>query len=216
MKIRWGVAAFVPLLTLSSCAPWTVRPIDSNKSSGAAQTPSPAAYVDSIWSTKLVPLVLNSAVDTRTLLDAYLKSPQDAVARYGHREGKGPVYFLVKGEGRVTAVDTRSRVGLVLVDLPPFDQKPDISILVGPVLRGTALRDSTGLIRFTDFANQLQFADAGNAINDRVLRSVLASVDVGKLKGKRISFAGAVTADPHAMPPLRELMPVRLDVEDGK
>ena len=203
---------------LGSCVPWTVRPIDADKEAPpqAAAVTNPAAYVDSIWTSKLLPAVLNSAVDARTLLDALAKSPEEAQTRYGHRDANGPVYFLVKGEGRVTGVDTRSRVGLALVDVAPFDQEPEVSIQIGPVLRGTSLRDATGLVRFTDFVNQLQFADAGNELNDRVLKTVLAPLDKPKLKGSDISFAGTLAAEVKAEPPLRELVPVRLAVEDRR
>ena len=99
----------------------------------------PKAYVDSIWNAQLLPAVRPRAVDARTLLDALAASPEAAAARYGHREANGPAYFVVKGEGMVTSVDTRSRSGLALVDVAPFDRRPDLSIQIGPVLRGTVL-----------------------------------------------------------------------------
>lgn len=204
-------------LALGSCVPWTVRPIDGEKEAPAGPAAlSPAAYVDSIWTAKLAPAVLNAAVDARTLLDALVVSPEDAEARYGHRETNGPVYFIVKGTGVVTSVDTRSRGGLALVDVAPFDRRPDLSIQIGPVLRGTSLRDATGIVRFTDFVNQLQFADVGNELNDRVLRTVLAPLDKASLKGRLVSFAGTLAAEGKAEPPLRELVPVKLALEERR
>jgi predicted lipoprotein len=228
------------LLGLGSCVPWTVRPIDAEKEApeGPAAV-SPAAYVDSIWAAKLVPAVLNAAVDARTLMDALAASPEDAQVRYGHREANGPMYFIVKGAGVVTSVDARSRNGLAFVDLAPFDRRADLSIQIGPVLRGTSLRDATGIVRFTDFVNQLQFADVGNELNDRVLKTVLASLDKAKLKGSVVTFAGTLAAEPlagrqsafprgdpaaayrvtgedQAEPPLRELVPVTLVVEERR
>ncbi|MBS1857463.1 MAG: DUF2291 domain-containing protein [Acidobacteria bacterium] len=199
------MAALALLGGYGSCAPWTVRPIDS----GDHAPPTAAAYVDSIWAAKLVPAVRNGAVDARALLDAMAASPSAARTRYAHCES-GDCYFLVKGEGRVLSVDTRSRVGLALVDVAPFDRRPDVSIQIGPVLRGNSLRDATGLVRFTDFVNQLQFADAGNEINDRVLKTVLAPVNAAALRGREIAFAGAVAAREQGLPPLAELVPVEL------
>jgi len=204
-------------LGLVSCVPWTVRPISEEKDApvGPASV-SAAAYVDSIWTAKLLPAVLSAAVDARTLLDALAASPENARARYGHREANGPVYFIVKGEGVVTSVDTRSRGGLALVDVAPFDRRPDVSIQIGPVLRGTSLRDATGIVRFTDFVNQLQFADVGNEMNDRVLKTVLAPLDKAALKGRLVAFAGTLAAGSQAEPPLRELTPVKLVVEERR
>jgi len=129
-------AIFVLVVVSTSC--WTVRPIDSDQGvSESAATLSPAGYVNSQWSSKLQPAVESSAVDARAFLDGYVKSPADALARWGRHEANGPVYLIVKGEGRVLSIDTRSKVGLAMVDVPPFDGKPDVSIQIGPVLRGT-------------------------------------------------------------------------------
>jgi predicted lipoprotein len=203
-------------LALASCVPWTVRPLDAEKDAPgeSAAVASPATFVDSIWTSKLLPAILGSAVDARTLIDALAKSPDEAQARYGHHEANGPVYFLVKGEGRVTSIDTHSRVGLAMVDLAPFDRLPEVSIQIGPVLRGTSLRDASGLVRFTDFVNQLQYADVANELNDRVLKIVLAPLDLPKLKDRIISFSGTVAAEPKSQPSLRELVPVKLIVEE--
>jgi len=217
--IRWfGAAAIaVSSLRLASCVPWTVRPIDSHRdaSSGAVYA-GPAAYVDSIWASKLLPAVLNAAVDARTLLDALAASPDDAGARYGHRQPNGPVYFIVKGTGQVAAVDVHSQVGLAQIDIAPFDRRPDVSIQLGPVLRGTSLRDATGIVRFTDFVNQLQFADVANELNDRVLKQVLAPLDKAKLAGRTVSFVGTLAAEPKSQPPLHELIPIQLTVEEWR
>lgn len=214
MIATFGTLAIVAFsLALGACVPWTVRPIDEEKTSS---TINPKAYVDSIWESKLLPEVMNSAIDLRTLLDVLAASPEDAQAKYGHHEANGSVYFIVKGEGIVTSVDTRSRSGLAMVDVAPFDQRPDLSIQIGPVLRGTSLRDATGIVRFTDFVNQLQFADVGNELNERVLQTVLASLDNAKLEGKRVTFAGTLSAEAKAEPPLRALLPVKLTVEERK
>ena len=204
-------------LALGSCVPWTVRPLDEgNETTAGPAAASPAAYVDAIWTTRLVPAIMHSAVDARTLLDALGAGPGEAQARYGRRETNGPVYFIVKGEGVVTGVDTRSRTGLLLIDVPPLDRRPDLSVQIGPVLRGTSLRDATGIVRFTDFVNQLQFADVGNELNDRVLKTVLAPLDRGKLTGRTVVFAGTLAAEANVEPPLRELVPVKLALEDRK
>lgn len=204
-------------LASTACVPWSVRPIDSNE--GAAETAAalnPTAYVNSLWSSKLLPAIENSAVDARTFLDAYAKSPEEALSRYGRRDANGPVYLAVKGEGRVISIDTRSKVGLALVDVAPLDGKPDVTIQIGPVLRGTSLRDATGLVRFTDFVNQLQFADVANESNDRVLKTVLAPVSASTLAGKSVSFAGTAQGDVNSTPPIRELVPVRLMVQETR
>jgi predicted lipoprotein len=212
-----GFAAVAFAASLASCVPWTVRPIGTEtEAASGPPVASPVEYVDSIWSAKLTPAVLNGAVEVRALLDALAASPADAAQRYGHREANGPVYFLVKGRGTVTAVDTRSRMGLALVDVAPYDSRADISIQIGPVLRGTALRDATGIVRFTDFINQLQFADVANELNARVFKTVLAPLASSTLQGRTVSFAGTASLEEVGQPPVRDLIPVKLTVEESR
>lgn len=201
----------------AACVPWTVRPIGSaDAETGSVAPVTPAAYVDSMWAPRLLPAIENSAAPARTFLDAYAKSPVEALSRWGRRDSGGPVYLSIKGEGRVITVDTKSKVGLAMVDVAPFDGKPDLSIQIGPVLRGTSLRDATGLVRFTDFVNQLQFADVANELNDRVLKTVLSPIAPATLAGKMVSFAGTANAQPDSTPPIRELIPVRLALQESR
>jgi predicted lipoprotein len=156
------------------------------------------------------------AVDARTLLDALTQAQDTARAKYCHQTGNGPCYLIVKGEGRVIEVDHRSRVGFLAVDIAPFDGKADLTIQIGPILRGVALRDATGIVQFTDFVNQIQFADVGNELNGRVLKSVLTSSDIAAWKGRSVDFEGtAVLADAPG-PPIRDLVPVRLAVKEAR
>jgi len=213
-----AVAAFVcALALLCGCAPWTVVPIqDSDSTGGSGQahnSPSPAAYVDAIWDSKLLPALRSAATDARTLLDAIAASPDEAGRRFGRRESGGSWYFAVQGKGRVLAVDTSSRNGLLQLDIAPFDGRADVSLQIGPVLRGSALRDATGVVRFTDFANQLAFADVQNEINGRVLKTVLSSLDPRALVGRMVEFMGAFGLDGTGVPPIRGVAPVLLKVE---
>lgn len=211
-RTRQAIAACLAA-SLASCAPWTVRSIESGNPAKAA---TPGALVESIWASRLAPHIVDHAVEARTLIEALAASPAEAERRYGHREGSGPCHFAVKGRGRVVSLDAGSRHGLALVDLAPYDRRAEVSLQIGPVLRGNALRDVTGLAPFSSFVNQLEFADAGNELNARVLRTVLAPVDTKTLKGRVVSFVGAFAWEGPGEPPLRDVVPVRLAVEEGE
>jgi predicted lipoprotein len=184
--------------TSTACKPWTVRPIENTatETPAAAARFDAAAYVESIWAARVEPTARTSAIELNAEVLA--------------RSGPAGWTSLVRGAGTVTEVDTQSRVGLALVDLLPGDGRPDVALEIGPVLRGTAVRDALPFIRFGDFANQLEFADVANALNARVLRSVLAAVDVATLKGRPISFWGAMKIDGAPGERLPEVVPVIL------
>lgn len=195
---RTGLGGFCLLCALcgvaASCVPWTVVPIEEEPASTAAGDAQ--AYVDSIWRSRLLPAARENAVDLAT-----------AKARHERGEGR---HFLVTGRGRVLSLDESSRSGKLLVDLDPGDGQPDAALLVGPVILGSAVRGAAGFIEFSQFVNQLAYADVANELNRRVLDTVLAPIDLAALPGKRVRFYGAWTPAGKTLP---EIVPLILEVE---
>jgi predicted lipoprotein len=207
--------AVLPLLALCSCVPWTVRPIDQ-ADSGTGQGRGrfdAAAYVDSIWNAKVLPTALSQSVDLSTLIAALRSDPAAAARRYGHKPGEGAACFLVRGRARVLRIDAASQSGSMAVDLPPYDGRPDAAIQIGPAIRGTALRDALPFIDFAQFVNQLDFADVGNDLNLRAVKTALAPVALEELPGKTVSFWGACPQP--ASDAFPEIVPIQLVVERG-
>lgn len=202
----------VTAAAVSGCKLVTVRPLnESGMPSGPSSSQQPfnaVAYVDGIWSSKVLPTAQEKAVELSLLLPAVKTDPEAAGKQYGKREGSSPYNFLVKGRGKVLSVNTGSRVGLALVDLVPLDGQPDVSIQIGPVLRGNAVRDAVGFISFNEFVNQLQFADVANELNERVLKTVLNGIDPATLAGKMVTLHGAYTLDGDAV----IITPLKLEV----
>ncbi|HKE22097.1 MAG TPA: DUF2291 domain-containing protein [Bryobacteraceae bacterium] len=177
--------SWLACLCLSACVPWTVRSID--ESHQHSQGPFDAtAYVNSIWRSKVVP----AAASARTLTAGLQCSSP----------------CLVKGQGRVARIDTESRSGLAFLNL---DGGGSATLQIGPAIRGTALRDALSFIQFSQFTNQLEFARVGNALNDRVAKTVLPPIDENQLKGAQIEFSGAAAWAAGSAP---EIVPVTLAV----
>ena len=84
------------------------------------------------------------------------------------------------------------------------------------MIRGTALRDASSFIEFSDFTNQFDYAGAANALNDYALRTV-----VGRAAGSTRSRAGPSPSS--AQPERRsvredgaiEIVPVQLELVEA-
>jgi predicted lipoprotein len=63
----------------------------------------------------------------------------------------------------------------------------------GPAINGTDLRDATGEIKFGDFKNQIEYQNAGAAINNAMKQEVLAGIDTASLPGETVTVTGAFT-----------------------
>jgi predicted lipoprotein len=202
-RSRRGLRAIVALAivagALASLRPWTVVPIQSTP----AGTFDPNGYVRSIWESRVLPTADRTAVEFQTFT-------QGMVGAVG-TDGRTVRAVFVKGTARIAEVDRRSRVGLArLQPLRATDRQAVIQI--GPVLRGTALRDALDFIRFTDFVNQLEFASVASALNERVISHVLDVLDIDALAGREVTFVGAA---PSSAASTLEIVPVRLQVAGG-
>jgi predicted lipoprotein len=88
---------------------------------------------------------------------------------------------LKRGEGCVTRVED----GRLMLD-------SGITVLTGPVIRGTALRDALPFIQFSQFTNQLEYARVANALNDRAVKVAQTS----QVKaGDTVRYVGAPSTD---------------------
>jgi len=192
----WLLAAGLVLAWLGLVRPWTVLPIEREQ----AAPFDAAAYVASIWESRVRPAIEANAVGVQVYRDA---ASADATVRPA----------AVGAEGVIVEVNTSSRVGVAFLDLNPADGRPDATVQIGPVLRGTALRDALTFIQFSDFTNQIEFAAVAGALNDRVASDILGSIDFGTLVGRHVRVVGAASLDRAAAGRLPSIVPVRFVVE---
>jgi predicted lipoprotein len=185
----------VTLLCFTACKPWTIRPIDSSDKKPAVSSRefNADAYVDSLWQSKVVPFVIEKAVDLSALLTALDSDFEAAKKQFGRGEPDGPTHFFIKGQGRINRIEQRSQNRTVSIILPNYRGKTEVVLQVGPVFRGTSIRDAVGFFQFNQFVNQLQFADVGNKLNDRVFTTVVNDFDLAAAQGKQVSFYGVFT-----------------------
>ena len=135
---------------------------------------------------KVQAAVEGRAVDAATLAAALAKDPAAAEAQYGMPSPAGPEY-AVKFTGKVGKQD----FGVYDVAIPGVPEAIRVTVQTGPAINGTDLRDSTGLIKFGDFSNQIDYQNAGSALNNEVKKEVLSKVDVSNLTGKTVVVVGA-------------------------
>ena len=85
-----------------------------------------------------------------------------------------------------------------------------VRVQTGPAIMGVDLRDATGTINFGQFTNQIEYQNAGSALNKEMKKEVLSKVQVGDLTGKKISVVGVFKlSDPNNW----LVTPVKLDVQ---
>jgi predicted lipoprotein len=207
--VLW-VLFFLLAIILTLKPPFVVRRLaDLSGASPGAQNGQGAAarFVDPIWTTKVLGTIQDKAQDIATILPEIRADPETAGQKYGRREATNPYNYMVKGTGKVSEIHAQSQAGTATLEIPGLNEK--VALQIGPVVRGTALRDATGSVSFNEFSNQLDYADVSKEMNLRALKTAFANADPASLAGKTVTFFGVFTFDPHSKSPLL-ITPVKI------
>ena len=150
-----------------------------------------AALLDKTYEAELLPLVAAKAMPVADLRGAVSGGLEAAGAAHGNKgSGEGAAWnFAVKGEGKVVEANLTSRARKAMLDTDG-DGTADLTLQLGPVIKGSSLRDVAPFYRFGDFRDQIEFAKLARALNDRVSAGLV--VPEGELVGKTVSFTGTV------------------------
>lgn len=176
-------------LALAGCK---VVPIPTNEERAALGF-NAKAFAQGLWTAKALPHFAQGAKPMPEVLQAISTDLEAAGTKYGYRAAAvgSPWSFIVSGEGTVVSKNTQSRAGTIVLALDGAQPPAEITLQIGPVIRGNAIRDSLPFITFKDFTNQLEFADAGKALTALALEGIQPSLAT-VAEGQRVKFTGAI------------------------
>jgi predicted lipoprotein len=179
--------AAAALLFLSGCE---IRPLDPSTGRAIIEDQSEkfdaATFVEENWSGSILPALRSGAVDIVTILENLRGLEEERLAELSS------AVRIVEGRGRVLSLDDASRARLLRIDAPPYDGNEDYALQIGPVIRGTALRDAVPSISFNQFVNQLEYANVARSLNERLVDSILNDLDPEGLVGSEVTFVGVL------------------------
>ena len=169
------------------------------------------AEIEGIWSTKVIPELMGKAV---SLSDLY----RDANGDYGTVSNRGrytmgdsgELNFTVKGTAIIKEAQVDKKAGYIIVEVDGISSDQEFRFQVGPLFKGTAVRDNLTCISYDQFKNQVQWASISQALHNQILSKVLKGIDFTTLIGKRVRFVGCMTITSGG--PLN-ITPVKIEVE---
>lgn len=151
--------------------------------------------VAKIWESAALPEINEKAVDLKTFLGEAggdLKSLAEKYGKYSMGTS-GELNYVVKGTGTVTEVDNKSKAGFMSIQLDDYSGAEEVKIQIGPVYKGSSVRDSLSFIKFGDYTNQEQWAAVSQSINELVAKDVVEAAKPETLSGKKVTFVGTFT-----------------------
>lgn len=126
-----------------------------------------------------------AAVDAPALAAAIAEDKAAAGEKFGKPGSVGPIFPV-----RFSGVAGELRSGLVTVAVPGLPEGLQVRVQTGPAINGTDVRDATGTVSFGQFTNQIEYQDAGAALNNEVKTQVLSGIEQDKLSGRPVEIVG--------------------------
>lgn len=133
--------------------------------------------------------ITERAVPATEIAPALLEDPEATAEEHGIEAAGNTVYSTT-----FTGTVGEGQAGIYDVAIEGMPEDVTVRLQTGPAINGTELRDATGSYDFGQFTNQIEFQDAGAALNDEMKKQVLDPVDPSTLSGKTITVTGAFTA----------------------
>lgn len=202
-------ASLVASLALVGC---TVVPIGQEGRYTGESTFDAARDVDTLWSRNVQTEIGGNAQDLNGLLSASSLVSDETVDQFKGKNlstsssaAGNAVVYAVKGTGVVTnvvakAADTgASSKGYITIALEGYDGATEVDINVGPVISDTSLRDYLSSINLNDYKDTTEWSQVSKTLNDKAQSEVIDPADIATIKGKKITFVGALTANSATM-----------------
>lgn len=184
------------------------KKLDEVKAASAAKQFDAPAYARNFLDKKLLPN-LDKAIEINTLLNLVQTTPDRAFTNYSHALGIGNVrYFLVQGEGTVTAIDEND----VTLSIHTDSTHHTIT-LATEFVYGNAIRDASGLIDINEFSSTMDFNNVSAETNKIIRAEVLPPFKANAKPGNKVKFYGALELNQaHINLENIEVIPIRLAI----
>lgn len=172
----------------------------------------PTTVATNFWRDNANAYFSERAVDLVTLLNEANGDFESVASKYGYYSmgDSGELSFIVKGTGTVDTVKNKLRSGYLGISVDGYSGNVQSRLQIGPVFKGSAVRDTIKLISYKDYKNQIEWAQVSVAFHNLISQEVLAPIDMNTLQGKKVSFIGCFTV---SRPSQIQITPVSLTVE---
>lgn len=197
------VAAAIALVGYNSIY---IRKLSDVQNAAKALDFDARAYAQNFLHTTL-PAHADRAIDL-SLLSQTLTSDAARAFSFSHAQNNGNNrFFLVKGSGRITKIDSE----YVYLDVPGVSQKVILAIRY---IIGTAARDGSGLISVDEFTTTMDLNTVSEELNKLIRGEVLPPFVAAAKPGNPVGFLGGLELQQNGpVPDTLEITPMILTIQ---
>ncbi|SAK45936.1 hypothetical protein AWB82_00782 [Caballeronia glebae] len=174
-RVLPALALGITIASLAGCHVVTDTELADIRSQGQHKGPDAAKILNE----QLIPYADKNAKPASQVIGALNENFDNACKQYGFRQSSAfPCNFWLRVQGKVTRVDSTSRVGKAYVEVAPVPggQPVQVALETGPVIVGTGVRDGFPGVKYSDFDDQTRFAAFGQELNKLVVSRVQQSL----------------------------------------
>ena len=207
--VRWLIVILVIAGVCWLFPLFHVVPLNTAKAEKAALTFNPTQFAETFWTNQLLPS-LDRTIKADALLVEIQSDPAAAKKKFSRHIGLSDTYFyFVSGTGRVVAVSDDE----ISLAITAGNTNAEVCLQAGLIF-GDAVRDGTGLLNESAYANSQDFNDVSAALNHIVETRVLPGLHEQAKVGAKISFAGCAEVDDENidLKPLK-VIPIQTKIE---
>ena len=155
----------------------------------------PTTAATNFWQNNSPKYFEDKAVPLTTILSEAQGDFSKIASKYGRYSmgDSGELSFIVKGSGTINVVKNKLRSGYLGITLDDYSGSEQIRLQIGPVFKGSAVRDTIDLISYKDYKNQIEWAQVSVALHNLITSEVLGPIDMATTEGKKVEFVGCFT-----------------------
>jgi predicted lipoprotein len=164
-----------------------VTPLRASRAAAEQKAFNADEYAADFWRTKLEPK-FGQAADARAVVDGLGRDAAATARQHGRTLGlSDAVLYFIRGEGTIVAVEDRG----ITVALGGPGTPADLLLKTG-LLFGNTVRDSSGLLDVSRFADSQDFNAVSASLNRIVETQVLPGFKSAAQPGRRLRFTAAL------------------------
>lgn len=157
----------------------------------------PNVAAQTFWKNDADSYFASSATDFVTLMNEANGDLNSLAKKYGHYSmgDSGELSYIVRGTGTIESVKNKLRAGYLGVKVDGYEGDSQVRLQIGPVYKGSAVRDTITKINYKDYKNQIEWAQVSVAFHNLISQEIIAPVKMDEMEGKKVEFIGCFTVD---------------------
>ncbi len=157
--------------------------------------------LESLWQDK-IPDFANTRAIKFNELTKLQSLENDELATFASKNSNDAKWHIfISDDAKILELHTKKPEGderkdaYALIDFPPYDNKADAKLQLGPIFKGSSLRDSLPFASFSNFTNQMEYSKSSRQLHKYVEEQVTKNKRASLAEGQQLKLLSVGTLE---------------------